>query len=176
MRVARMVEMDPTESAQDIPVLTRRERARAEAALQAERKRELDASMAVLNARRDIERRARFRQQCVNLWPLWLGIFLGLLSPVIKSLAEGAGPWFMPLFYPYVVLAKRPEIQVGPITRWLPIIMLFAQFPLEGLLAAMIMKRNIRPWGVAWHVLTFHFLGIAELLMLSGVAQYVVRR
>jgi hypothetical protein len=167
--------MNRMDSAQDSPALTRRERARAIAFLKAQRKRELDANLTVLNARRDAEQRARLFNRLFALWPLWLGIFLALLSPGILILAKSAGPWCATLIYPFVALAKRPEIQVGPITHWLPTIMLYAQFPIEGLLARVVMKRNIRTWGVAWHVFMFHFLGIAELMMLSGAAQYFVR-
>lgn len=168
--------MNRSESAQGRSVLTPRERSKAIASWQAQRKRELEASLAVLEARRRAERNARLRANLQALWPLWLGIFLGLVSPAIAFLAEFISPWCMAVLYPFVVLARRPEIQVGPITHLLPTVMLFVQFPIEGLLARVVMKRNIRPLGVAWHVLMFHFLGIAELWMLNGGARFFVSR
>lgn len=168
--------MNHTESAQGTSVLTPRQRSKAIASWQAQRKGELKASLAVLEARRQAERNALLRTRLLELWPLWLGILLGLLSPGIEFLAELVSPWCVSLLYPFVVLAKRPEIQVGPITHMLPTVMLFVQFPLEGWLARVVMKRNIRPLGVAWHVLMFHFLGIAELWMLSGGARFFVSR
>jgi hypothetical protein len=167
--------MREIDSAQDSPVLTRRSRARAIAFFQAQRKRELDASLAVLNARRAAERNATILARLIALWPLWLGIFLALLSPAIEYVAKSAGHWCLAFVFPFVVLAQRPEIQVGPITHWLPSIMLYIQFPLEGLLARIVMRRNIHPLGVVWHVLTFHFLGIAELWMLNGAGQFFMK-
>jgi len=168
--------MNQPESAQGTSPLTRRERAKAIASWQAQRKQEVEDSLAVLRARRAAERSAELRERLAALWPVWLGILLGLLGPAIQFVAEMVGPWCMALIYPFVVLAQRPEIQVGPITHWLPGIMLYVQFPIEGLLARIVLKRHVRPLGVMWHVLMFHFLGIAELWMLSGGARFFVRR
>lgn len=164
------------EPAQGTTPPTRRSRARAIAFLQAQRQRELEENLAVLQARREGERSNLLLERLIALWPLWLGIVLGVFSPTLEVLAKAAGPWCMALVYPFVMLAKRPEIQVGPITHYLPTIMLYAQFPIEGLLARVVIKRRIRPMGVAWHVFVFHFLGIAELLMLSGAGQYFTPR
>jgi hypothetical protein len=164
--------MNRMESAQGTRSLTPRGRARAIAFLQAQRKRELEANLAVLQARRDADRSNVLFERLIHLWPLWLGIVLGVFSPAIQILAKAAGPSCMALLFPFVMLAKRPEIQVGPITHFLPTVMLYGQFPIEGLLARIVIKRRIRPWDVAWHVLMFHLLGIAELLMLSGAGQY----
>lgn len=157
-----------TEPAQDTQPLSRRERTRAIAAWEAQRKRELEESMAVLHARREAERREQLRRRIVALWPLGLGVLLGLLGPEIEFVAETLGPWCMTLVYPFVELALRPEIQVGPITHMLPTVMLYTQFPIEGLLALIVLKRRVRPMSVIWQVSLFHFLGLAELWMLSG--------
>lgn len=150
--------------------LSRRERARAIKSFETERKRESAASMAVLTERRQAEELERLRKTVRELWPLWLGMVVGLISPIIADVAEALGPWCMTLVYPFVVLAQRPELQVGPITHALPGVMLFIQFPIEGWLAYIVLRHHVNPLGVIWQVMLFHFLGLAELWMLTGNA------
>lgn len=156
-----------TESAATPPPLTRRQRKRAIAAWEAQRKRELEESLAVLDARRRAEKRQERRRRSVSYWPVWLGLLLGLLGPVILFVTESVGSWCTALVFPFVALAQRPEIQVGRITHLLPTMMLYLQFPIEGLLACLVLKRRVPPLRVVWQVTLFHFLGVTELIMLS---------
>lgn len=167
---------DFTESAPAPRSLSHRERKRAIASYETQRKREREASLAVLEARRKAEERARVRQQVIELWPLWAGMAVGMFGPVIGFVAQLLGPSFMMLVFPFVVLAERPEIQVGPITHMLPTLMLYTQFPIEGLLAYSVLRHHVRPLGVIWQVSLFHFLGLAELWMLTGTAFDFLRR
>lgn len=112
------------------------------------------------------ERRLRF---VLSLWPIGVGICLSLISPYLKHIADANGPWFTVFLFPFVVLADRPELKVGPITHSLAVIMLYAQFPIEGLLARVILRRPVLPLSVAMQVVLFHFLGIVEVWMLNGM-------
>ena len=133
------------------------------------RKKELETGLAVLRARRRAEQEGKFFSRLPGYWPIAAGLFLGAISPVLKVIATACGHWCMVLVFPFVLLAARPEIQVGgPITRALPTVMLYAQFPIEGWLARFILKRRIKFSSVVIQVLLFHFLGITELLLLSG--------
>lgn len=168
-----------TESTESVPgarPLSRRERKRAISAFEAERKRERDASMAVLEARRKAEERDRVRAQVVELWPMWVGMVVGLFGPAIAYVAQLLGPSCMMVVFPFVVLAQRPEIQVGPITHALPTLMLYIQFPIEGLLAYIVLRHRVKPLGVIWQVMLFHFLGLTELWMLTGTPFDFLRR
>lgn len=167
---------DFTESAQAPRPLSRRERKRAITSWETERKRERDAGLAVLEARRKAEERAQVRQQVIELWPMWLGMVVGMFGPAIAYVAQLLGSSCMALVFPFVVLAARPEIQVGPITHLLPTLMLYTQFPIEGLLAYAVLRHHVKPLGVIWQVTLFHFLGLAELWMLSGTAFDFLRR
>lgn len=167
---------ETTETAHSAPPLSRRQRKRAIAAWEAQRRREVEQNLAVLRARRAVERTERIQRHLIDLWPLWLGIFLGLLGPIFQDVATSIGPWCMTLVYPFVMLARRPEIQVGPITHVLPTAMLYAQFPIEGLLARIVLRRHVRPISVIWQVSLFHFLGLMELWMLSGGAAVLLGR
>jgi hypothetical protein len=99
---------------------------------------------------------------------------LAAFSPALKAITNLIGPWTTMLVFPYAVLAERPELQVGPLTHLLPTIMLFAQFPIEGLLARIILRRSVLPVSVAVQVLLFHFLGIVEVWMLYGASQPII--
>jgi len=163
----------PTQRA---PKITRRERVRTIEDWELLRQKEVQAGLALLEERREAERRQRMRDRITKLWPLWLGLLLGVLGPAIHLSLESVGAWSVILVYPFVVLAGRPELQAGPITHALPAIMLYAQFPIEGLLACIILKHHVRPWGVVGQVFLFHFLGLLELVMLSGVARLIFPR
>lgn len=165
-----------TESAQSLRPLSRRERKRAITAWEADRKRERDASLAVLQARRKAEERTRVQRQVIELWPMWLGMVVGMFGPAIAFVAQMLGSWCMALVFPFVVLAQRPEIQVGPLTHMLPGLMVYIQFPIEGWLAYIVLRHHVRPLGVVWQLILFHFLGLAELWMLSGSAFDFLRR
>jgi len=130
---------------------------------------EVEAGLALLRARRRAERQDQLLSQLPGYWPVAVGFFLGAISPGLKVLATALGHWCMVLVFPFVLLAARPEVQVGgPITSTLPAVMLFAQFPIEGWLARFILRHRVKFSSVVMQVLLFHFLGIAELLLLSA--------
>jgi hypothetical protein len=138
------------------------------------RRRETAAGLALLKARRRSELDERRLKNLISMWPVGAGIALAAFAPLLKAGAELVGPWTVALIFPFVVLAQRPELQVGPITHMLPTFMLFAQFPIEGLLARIILRRQVLPVSVAVQVLLFHFLGIVEVWMLNGASQPIV--
>jgi hypothetical protein len=167
---------DFTESPEAARPLTPRERKRAITSWEAERKGEREAGLAVLAARRKAEERARVQQHVLELWPMWLGLVAGMFGPAIAFVARTFGSWCMTLVFPFVVLAQRPELQVGPITHVLPDLMLYLQFPIEGWLAYFVLRHRVKPLGVLLQVMLFHFLGLAELWMLTGTAFDFLRR
>ncbi len=167
---------DRTESAREAFRIWRRKQVQTVQDWEVLRQREVEEGLAMLEARREAERRQRAHERITKLWPLWLGLLLGTLGPAIRLGLKSFGAWCVVLVYPFVVLAGRPELQAGPITHALPTVMLYAQFPIEGLLACIILKHHVRPWGVAGQVFLFHFLGLLELVMLSGVARLIFTR
>ena len=164
------------ESAQPARELSQRETTEAIDTWEAERQRELEKIKAELRERRSAERRESFSHNLTELWPLWLGLLMGLLGPQIKLVAQAVGPWCMELIFPFVTLAQRPEVQMGHISSLLPGILLYTQFPLEGLFAYFVLRHTVRPAGVALEVVLLHCLGLAELWMLTGIPFFLVRR
>lgn len=157
-----------SESAWGLLSLLRR-RARPLADWEIAQAQERAASLAILRKRQRDERRLQNLRNLFAFWPVAVGLSLGCMAPLLQNLASDLGSWGMTLIFPFVVLAKRPEVQRMPMTHLLPAIMLYGQFPLEGWLARIVLRREVRALPVAGHVLLFHFLGIAELLLLSGV-------
>jgi hypothetical protein len=58
----------------------------------------------------------------------------------------------------------------------LPTVMLYAQFPLEGFLAKILLKGNVTLTGVMGQVLFIHALCIVELWLVSGAIWQVLAR
>lgn len=77
--------------------------------------------------------------------PVAVGIVLGFLSPQLHALAAQWDPWGLRIVFPVVqVLGLRELGMSDELTRTLPQLMLYLQFPLEGLLVAMNLRRGMR--------------------------------
>ena len=139
------------------------------------RRRELKASMAVLHERRKIERQEQHARVLLSYWPVFAGLLLSLFAPLIQHFAESLGPWAMTLFFPFVIVARRPEIDVGHLAAILPSIVLYVQFPIEGMFARLVLKRGLKPVTVAGQVCMFHLMGILELVMLTNMPVHLLR-
>ena len=117
----------------------------------------------------------RFRQWLLGLldyWPLALGVALGVVSPRLNAVLLHSHPWAMWVVFPFVLLAGRPELHAGT----LPSIVLYLQFPLEGLIVQLAMRRHVTVPGVAGRVFYLHYLCLLQLLMISGaVGQALLR-
>ena len=127
------------------------------------------------NSLRTIRRlnRGRRRQErlakLVLLWPVAAGLLLGALSPWLYSLASVFGVWGQWLLFPFAVLAARPEIYVDEtLAHWLPVVMLYAQFPIEGVLIRIALRKRVTAGGALRELVFFHLLGASELWLLSG--------
>lgn len=117
----------------------------------------------------DHQREHRHRkliESLVRSWPIGVGILLAICAPVLNDLLTPVKPWGMWLVFPFVSLAARPELQLGgELKDWVPQIMLYLQFPLEGYLAKKFLKGRVTLRGVTGQILLFHFLGLAQLLL-----------
>lgn len=79
----------------------------------------------------------------INWAPLAAGIVLGFLSPQLHSLASLWDPWGLRIVFPFVQVLGLREIGIGDeLNRSLPQLMLYLQFPLEGLLVAMNLRQG----------------------------------
>jgi hypothetical protein len=111
-----------------------------------------------------------------RLWPIGVGIALGLVAPQLCALVSRFEPWGLWLVFPFAVLALRPELHAAQQLGNLPHMILYAQFPLEGLIVRTILGRRVTILGVAGQVLYFHYLAGLQLLLIGGaVTQALVR-
>jgi hypothetical protein len=116
------------------------------------------------------QRRRRRLGGMLGLWPVGVGLLLAFFAPALGAFLTRHHPWGMWLVFPFALLAHRPELEVsGRIARVLPAMILYAQFPLEGLFARMVLRRHVTLSGVTGQIFYFHFLAAVQLAMVSGV-------
>lgn len=113
----------------------------------------------------------------LDFWPLALGLLLGLQAPQLCALLMRRHPWSEWVVFPFVLLAGRPELHLGAhLGGTLPLIILYAQFPVEGLIMQWVLRRRVTVHGVAGRVLYLHYLCLVQLLMVSGVVGQALMR
>jgi hypothetical protein len=77
------------------------------------------------------------------VWPLMVGLCLGLLAPELFKAANALGSWAAGLAFPLTLLAGRPEFGSSKaVANVLSTIALYLQFPLEGALAMFNLRRH----------------------------------
>ena len=78
-------------------------------------------------------------------WPLAAGAALGFLSPQMMTVVDGWDPWGVRVVFPFVQFCSLSDIGLSAeMTRALPELMLFLQFPLEGLLTVSNLSRGVK--------------------------------
>lgn len=117
-----------------------------------------------------VQRRRASMRSGLRLWPIAVGLLLALFAPALGAFLTRSHPWGMWLVFPFALLAGRPELDVsGHLARILPQVILYAQFPVEGLLARMVLRRHVTLPGVTGQIVYFHFLAAVQLAMVSGI-------
>ena len=133
-------------------------------------KMDMDAAIARLHRRLDSERKKLTRQYWARFWPVAAGIAVACVAPELReTLNLLFKPWGESLVFPFVVLLERPELHLhGTLAAALPHLMLYAEFPLEGLLAKSIIAGKVTPGAVFGRIACLHLLASTLLLMVSG--------
>ena len=115
----------------------------------------------------DVRQKARRKKRLENLltsWPIYAGVLISLCAPMLSDLLEPFKPFGMWLVFPFVELVARPELRMGDqFHQMAPQVMLFLQFPLEGLMAKKFLKGRVTVRAVAFQLFLYHFLGIVQL-------------
>ncbi len=123
-----------------------------------------DSAMVMLDDLQARKRRGKLAQSLMNSWPIAVGMVLALCAPMLSDVLTVIKPWGMWLVFPFVVLSGRPELHMGAdFQQMAPQVMLFLQFPLEGLMAKKFLRGRVTLQGVAGQVLLYHFLGAVQL-------------
>lgn len=103
-----------------------------------------------------------------TVWPAVAGLILGFFAPRLYAAASGGNPWVAWLAFPYMFIAGRPEIGFSDeLRRTLPQLILYIQFPIDGLLIMFSLRRRMQLGVALLQVFFLHFIGAFVLWLLS---------
>jgi hypothetical protein len=129
----------------------------------------LKARIATVNKQMRRERQARSTRYWATFWPVALGVLLGAYAPFLRDLAANYAPWAATLLFPLSVVAAQRELHLSlAMAQSLSPVMLYAQLPLDGLLARMVLKHRPTVLSVCGHVTCLHVLAVLYLGLVSG--------
>jgi hypothetical protein len=107
----------------------------------------------------------------VSWWPLAAGFALAFLSPMLRDFAAAYPPWGMRAVFPLSLLCGLPETGFSDeLKRTLPQAMIFAQFPLEGLLTKFTLDRGVSVTRAVRQLLFIHAVCMLVLWLVTSVA------
>ncbi len=136
------------------------------AALEHEREQMLRV-IAAFHKRLRFERQMRSMRSMASLWPVALGVLLGFYAPLLRDLIANSAPWALTLLFPFSTLAGERGLNLSRDTaQSLGQFLLYAQFPLEGLMVRLVLKHRLSAFRVfgqvtCLHVFTLLYLGLA---------------
>jgi hypothetical protein len=108
--------------------------------------------------------KARASFTVATLWPVAVGIFLAGFAPEWQAMATQMGVWVMRFAFPLSLLAMRHDLGLdAQMSTMLPQIALYAQLPLDGVLAALTLARGKSLRAV-----------LVQLLLVHGVCAFVL--
>ncbi len=100
------------------------------------------------------------------IWPFAVGLCLGILAPEAIKVAGALGYWGEKLLFPFTLLAARPEFDYGASeSRVLSTLALYLQFPVEGALAMLNLRRQIPLRQTLSRLAILHIAGAGMLWM-----------
>jgi hypothetical protein len=119
---------------------------------------------------RDEARGERWRgrhQFSAAVWPFVVGVILAVFAPKLRDMLGDLNKWALWLTFPFVELVERPEFGL----RWelggyLPQIVLFLQFPLEGLWVTLNLRLRGRLSFAFAPLIFLHLVGAFVLFLL----------
>lgn len=138
------------------------------AAIEFERQ-QMSLVLAAYHRRLRFERQIRSLRSLASLWPVALGVLLGAYAPTLHDLAANSAPWAVTLLFPFSALVSERGLHLSWDTAHaLAQFLLFAQFPLEGLLARIVLKHRVGLFKVFGRVACLHVFAVLYLVLVSG--------
>ncbi len=130
---------------------------------------EMQTNLAALSERRRKTRRYQSAATWAEYWPFALGVAISCFVPQIRDFIDAFRPWGMWIVFPFAAIANRPEISSGNgIISNLPLFFMFAQFPIEGLMARIAQRGNVTVLRVLGQVLILHVFAVLELWLVNS--------
>lgn len=114
------------------------------------------------------EAKKKTRLNLVSFWPVAVGLFLAGFAPEWQAMATQAGPWILRFAFPFSLLAMRHDLGLdAQMSVMLPQFALFAQLPLDGVLAMLTLARGKSLKAVAVQLFLVHAVCAFVLWLLS---------
>jgi len=119
--------------------------------------------------RRRFERQVRSLKSLASLWPVALGVLLGFYAPLLRDFAAISAPWALTLLFPFSALVGERGLGLSwDTSHALAQFLLYAQFPLEGLLVRIVLKHRLNLFRVFGQVTCLHVFAVVYLALVSG--------
>jgi hypothetical protein len=130
--------------------------------------------VATYHRRLRLERRMRSLRSLISLWPVVLGVLLGVYASTLRDLAaNSSAPWAVTLLFPFSALVSERGLHFSSDTaRALAQFLLYAQFPLEGLMARIVLKHRVGLFKVFGRVTVLHGFAVLYLVLASGALSH----
>lgn len=133
----------------------------------AEQSRQLLAShMAAMKTKLQIERRKRSLKNMAAFWPVPLGVLMGFYAPMLHDLAAEWAPWVAALIFSLSAMTGQDASRGTG--QAISHALLYAQFPLDGLLAYVLLRRRFSLLSVCGQVACLHVIAMLCLGLASG--------
>ena len=124
--------------------------------------------LAKMHRELEAEKRKKSMQYFASLWPIAAGLVLACVVPILTDVLEPLGQWAIGIVFPFAVLSMRPELHMGTsIATGVPQMILYGQFPVEGLLARSGSKGRVTVSAVVGRVAFLQLMGGVLLLLLN---------
>ena len=132
-------------------------------------RRDMDARLEAMRVQLHRERRAQFYRDISNLWPVALGLGLSCCAAPIRDAAAGCAPLLAKFLFPLSALAAFHDIQFRPDAMpTLSLVLLYAQFAVDGVLASMLLRQRSHPLNVCLQLVLFHALFLLSIGLVAG--------
>jgi len=136
---------------------------------------QLEAERALYCLWYQAEHRKEIWRRVFKLWPIVAGLVLAPFAPQFYAFLVGAHPWAMVVVFPFTLLARSTGLHMSDnLARVLPEAVLYLQFPVEGLIALLVVRRRVTLPAVTGQIFYYHYLASLELLMLSGIVRQLL--
>jgi len=130
---------------------------------------EMQTNLAALSEQRRKSRRYQAANNWAEYWPFAVGVAISCFVPQLRDFVDMYRPWGMWILFPFASIATRPEITVSnQIVSNLPLFFMYAQFPMEGLMARIALRGNVTFPRVLGQVLFLHLFAMVELWLVNS--------
>jgi hypothetical protein len=132
-------------------------------------RRQVSLLIAAFHQRLRVERQIRSLRSLASFWPVALGMLLGAYAPFLSDLTASCAPWASTLLFPFSALVGERGLHLSWDTaQAFSQFLLYAQFPLEGLLVRIVLKRRADLFNAFGHVTCLHVFALLYLGLATG--------